>query len=151
MGKEVVTAAVPEPKAKLVLAVPQFELSTKLARRVLPKTISMKDAISNLAAVSLLPHAFQKDETLLGRILNDRWHEPYRAKLIPGFYKVKAAALKAGAHGVALSGAGPTMISFVKPTRVGAVANAMRSAFARAGVKSQIMQLAIDKRGAVVK
>lgn len=150
-GKKVVTSLVDSPKTTLVLAVPQFELSTKKARKVLPKKVTMKDAISNLAAVSLLPHAFRRDATLLKDLLNDRWHEPYRAKLIPGFWKVKSAALKAGAYGVALSGAGPSMIAFVPAAKNERVAQAMQNAFRRAGVKSRTMKLSVDTRGAVVK
>lgn len=148
---QVVTADIAAPKTKLILAIPEFELSTKKARKVLPKMITMKDAISNLSAVSLLPFAFQKNETLLKNLLNDRWHEPYRAKLIPGFYAVKKAALNAGALGVTLSGAGPTMLGFSSGARAKAVGQAMQRAFAKAGVRSRILQLSIDKTGAVVK
>ncbi len=151
LGKNVVTALLDSPKTSLVLAVPHFELSTKKARKVLPKKITMKDAISNLAAVSLLPHAFRKNKALLQDLLNDRWHEPYRAKLIPGFWNVKSAALKAGAHGVALSGAGPSMIAFTPASKVKRVSQAMQAAFRKAGVQSRILKLSVDKRGAVVK
>ncbi|MCG3204124.1 MAG: Homoserine kinase [Elusimicrobia bacterium] len=150
-GTRVVSAALPIPKLKTVVAIPTFELSTKKARKILPKNISLKDAVWNLSAVALLPLAFGGQEDLLAEILNDRWHEPYRAKLIPGFFQVKKAALSAGAKGVILSGAGPTMLSFVKPKDSRRVAQAMKWAFLRAGVTCKTMQLEIDKRGARVQ
>ncbi len=150
-GGRVVTAALPLPRLKMVVAIPKFELSTKKARKVLPKKIPMTDAVSNLSAVALLSHAFTSAPKLLGNLLNDRWHEPYRAKLIPGFYNVKKAALAAGAFGVTLSGAGPTILSFVDGKSSGRVAKAMQAAFAKAGVDSKTMQLEIDKKGATVK
>jgi homoserine kinase len=151
LGKKVVSIPWPEPACGVVVAVPAFELSTKKARAVLPKDVPMEDAVWNLSAVSLLSHALSRDVSLLRPLLNDRWHEPYRAKLIPGFFKVKDAALKAGALGVILSGAGPTMLGFVAKNERSRVANAMKNTFARAGVESRVMSLAIGKRGATVR
>ena len=148
---EVATAALPTPKLKLVVAVPAFELSTKKARRVVPKSISMKDAIANLSAVALMTAALSGDDALLGRVLNDRGPAPYRSKLIPGFYQVKRAALKSGAVGVILSGAGPTMLAFARAGHAKSVAKAMTNAFLKAGVESKTMTLEIDRKGAVVK
>lgn len=146
----VVSAPIATPRLRAVVAIPSFELSTKKARKVLPKTIPMKDAIANLSAVALMSSAFSGGDAQLKDLLNDRWHEPYRAKLIPGFYAVKKAALRAGAEGVILSGAGPTMLSFVKAGKTGAVAKAMRNAFAKAGVTCRTREFSFDKKGAVL-
>jgi homoserine kinase len=150
-GGRVVSAALPFPKARMVVAVPDFTLSTKKARAVLPKSVPLKDAVQNLSAVALLPWAFSSSPSMLGWLLNDGLHEPYRAPLIPGFYGVKKAALAAGAHGVILSGAGPTMLSFVRPGKAAAVSAAMKQAFKRAGVKAEAREVEIDKRGAIVR
>jgi homoserine kinase len=151
LNKHVVSVAWPAPKCGVVVAIPAFQLSTKKARAALPRKISMADAVWNLSAVTLLQTALTEDLSLLKPLLNDRWHEPYRAKLIPGFFKVKEAALTNGALGVILSGAGPTMLSFVANNRRSRVANAMKSTFARAGVESRVMSLAIDNRGARIQ
>jgi homoserine kinase len=151
IGKQVLSISWAAPKCDVVVAVPAFQLSTKKARAVLPREIPMQDAVWNLSAVSLLSHALTEDLSLLKSLLNDRWHEPYRAKLIPGFSKVKKAALQQGAFGVILSGAGPTMLSFVAKNKRSRVANAMKNTFARAGVESRVMSLAIDNRGATVQ
>jgi homoserine kinase len=141
---------VPVPALKAVVAVPAFQLSTKKARAILPKSVPMKDAVKNLSAVALLTHAFRNDPSLLGTLLNDRLHEPYRARLIPGFYRVKASGLKAGALGVILSGAGPSMLAFAPQSAAARIAKAMRTAFTRAGVRSEAYIFDIDKKGAKV-
>lgn len=148
---KVFSAAWPVPSLQVVVVIPSFELSTKKARAVLPKEVPMKDAIANLSAVSLMSVAFQGQPNLLKYILNDRWHEPYRAKLIPGFYSVKKAALKAGAYGVTLSGAGPTMLAFVRPGLGKKVGHAMEKSFARFKVNSTALTLSINKKGALVQ
>lgn len=147
----VVTASLPVPALKMVVAIPAFELSTKKARAVLPKKIFLRDAVQNLSSVALLSHAFSNDVGLLGYLLNDRMHEPYRAKLIPGFKSVKQSALRAGACGVTLSGAGPTLLAFAPRGKSARIARAMHSAFARAGVRCETKELDIDKRGAIVQ
>jgi homoserine kinase len=138
-------------KLSCLAAIPSFELSTKKARTVVPRQILMKDAVFNMSAVALLPHALKYEPALLKDLLNDRFHEPYRAKLIPGFANVKKAALKAGAHGVILSGAGPTMFAFSASAKSRNVGRAMQNAFKASGVKSTVKFLSVDTKGAVVK
>lgn len=150
-GKTVVSRSWPAPKLKCVVAVPDFQLSTEKARKVLPKAVPMKDVVANLGSVFLLSRGLNGEPALLKEALNDRLHEPYRAKLIPGFYSVKGAAIKAGAYGSALSGAGPSVIAFAERSKASKVGQAMVKAFARAGVKSRALILDIDKKGALVK
>jgi homoserine kinase len=133
------------------VAIPAFELSTKKARAVLPKSVPMKDAVANIAAVTMLHRALGGEFELLKGALADRLHEPYRSKLIPGFYAVKAAAEKAGAYGTALSGAGPSIIAFTKASNAARVGRAMVNAFKRARVKSKALILNIDKKGVQVR
>jgi homoserine kinase len=144
----VASVAWPVPALSVVVAVPSFELRTAKARGVLPKNVPLKDAIHNLSAVALLADAFHRAPERLETLLDDRWHEPYRAKLVPGFYQVKKAALAAGAAGTVLSGAGPTVLSLTSPRRASAVGHAMAHAFQKAGVRSQILHLSIDEQGA---
>ncbi len=151
VGKEVISRSWPVPNLKCVVAVPAFELSTKKARNVLPKAVPMKDAVANIAAVAMLQRALGGEFELLKGALTDRLHEPYRAKLIPGFYAVKAAAEKAGAYGTALSGAGPSIIAFAKASSAQRVGKAMVAAFKRARVNSKALVLNIDKKGVTVR
>ena len=90
------------------------ELSTAASRSMLPQSIAHADAAFNIAHAGLLAAALVGGRSeLLGRALRDRVHEPYRAAAVEDFGQVRDLLLDAGADGVALSGAGPTLIGFV--------------------------------------
>lgn len=150
-GGRVVSAEAPAPRCRLIAAVPEFQLSTAKARAALPSTVPLEDAVHNLSSVALLPYAMAKDEKLLVDLLQDRLHEPYRAKLVPGFYAVRNAARAAGAFAMTLSGAGPTLLAFAPSAKARSVAAAMRKAFKRRGVESHTMDLKVDTEGAIVR
>lgn len=96
------------------VAIPSFTLSTRKAREVLPASVPMKDAVSNIANMGLLVASlYERDYTHLGAALHDRLHEPYRKTLIQGFDDVIQAAYDLGAYGACLSGAGPTILIFL--------------------------------------
>ena len=95
-----------------VIATPEYELKTSVARAAVSKTVPLKDAINNWANTAAIVAALYKNDIkLLGRAIDDRIVEPARAPLIPGFYDVKKAALGAGAFGCSISGAGPSIFS----------------------------------------
>ena len=143
----------PRIKLKLIVTVPDFELSTRLARKVLPKNVALKDAIFNVSRASMLVAALVKGrEDLLPFAFDDALHQPYRQKLVPGMTEVFTAAREAGALGAAISGAGSCLIAF---TAAGSgleqkISAAMTDAFAAHGVKSRALILDVDKRGAKV-
>lgn len=98
----------PRFRMKFVVAVPNFPLSTRMARKVLPTEVPMKDAIFNIGRASMLVAALTRgNERYLRLGLDDALHQPYRAELIPGMYDVFKAARRAGAAGATLSGAVP--------------------------------------------
>lgn len=102
-----------DPPAGLsVLAgIPQFELSTKKARNVLPESLSLKDAVFNVTHSSLLTAALASGRLdLLRFAMRDRLHQPYRAALIPGMETILRDAGDHGALAAVLSGAGPTLL-----------------------------------------
>jgi len=141
----------PAPRARLVMAVPDFKLSTRTSRSVLPKKVPLEDAVFNMSAVCVMPDAFRSRLDLLKFIFNDRLHEPYRAKLVRGFHMVKRNALKAGAYGVTLSGSGPSILAFANPRYAGKIGKAMGKGFRSVGVKCRILNLSVDDKGAIVK
>ncbi|RAP77880.1 homoserine kinase [Paenibacillus montanisoli] len=105
-----------EPHADLdvLVAIPSFQLATEKARNALPTQITMKDAVFNVASSSLLVAAFASGNLELIRFaMRDRLHQPYRAALIPGMAEILEQATGRGALGVALSGAGPTLLTLV--------------------------------------
>jgi len=133
----------------LVVAMPDFELSTAQARAVLPTQVSRADAIFNCSRTALLVHALQSRQyALLAPAMDDHLHQPYRAALVPGMTAAIAAGYAAGAHGVALSGAGPTLLAIAE-TAPDAVAHALQEAFAHHGVTCRTRLLQADTTGAV--
>lgn len=127
----------PPSDLRLVVAVPQIVVpakKTEVSRSVVPKQISLSDSVVNLSNAATIVAGFvQKDSTLIGNSIKDIIVEPARAHLIPGFFAVKKNALNAGALGVTISGAGPSVISFAtKKSKLDKIANAMRKGFASA-------------------
>jgi homoserine kinase len=109
---------------------PMIEVAAEksnLAREVLPSSVPLGKVVGQMAAFSsLLLGIVQKDAALMGRgISGDGIIEPARAKLIPGFIDVKAAAMHEGAHGATISGAGPTVFALAPIERADAVGKAM--------------------------
>ena len=140
----------PEKKLKMIVAIPEFNLSTRAARQVLPDTIAIKDAIFNISRVALLIGALCKGEFHhLRYALEDKIHQPYRQELIPGMQQVFNAAIDQGAYGAALSGAGPCLIAFTE-SNCNEIGAAMIRAFADNSIKSQYVILTIAAEGAKV-
>ncbi|RCJ34790.1 homoserine kinase [Nostoc minutum NIES-26] len=132
-----------------VVAIPDFELSTKEARRVLPTEVSRADAIFNTAHLGLLLRGLEtgKREWLIAA-LQDRLHQPYRKALIPGYDTVNAAAVAAGAYGMVISGAGPTLLALADPGNSKATEMAMAAAWQGAGITATVRSLSVDTQGA---
>ena len=144
---------VPKFHLSFVVAVPNFPLSTRMARNVLPEAVPMKDAIFNIGRASMLVAALTRgSERFLRSSFDDALHQPYRAKLIPGMYDVFRAARRAGAVGTSLSGAGPCLIAYAleRHRREAEIGAAMQAAFAAHGVRADILTLGLDMRGAHV-
>jgi homoserine kinase len=111
-----VVEVTPKGKWPLLLAVPEQSLSTEEARRVLPAQYSRSDAVTNIQNCMLLLAAFtQGRHDLLSVALEDRMHQPYRAALCPLLPALQELKGKEGILGVALSGAGPSVLIFLDP------------------------------------
>ena len=132
-----------------VVAIPDFELSTSEARQVLPTQVSRADAIFNTAHLGLLLRGLQTGKgEWLSTALQDKLHQPYRQALIPGYDAVNAAAMKAGAYGMVISGAGPTLLALVDQLHSQAVEAAMLSAWQSTGITATVRSLSLDTQGA---
>jgi len=99
----------------LVIAIPDVELKTEKARQVLPAEIPFKRAVKASSVGNLMIAALlQENYVLAGKMMeNDLLHEPYRARLISNYKKIRTLSRDLGAYGTVISGSGPTMISFV--------------------------------------
>ena len=143
----------PRYRMRYVVAVPDFPLSTRKAREVLPEAVTRADAVYNIGRASVLVGALCRgSERFLQYALDDKLHQPYRASLIPGMYETFAAAKEAGAYGASLSGAGPCLIAFVPEKKHCAqdVARAMREKLRDFGIKARVLGTRLDTRGAHV-
>ena len=102
------------PKIHFAALIPPFELKTEVARGALPEEYSRRDAVYNLSRSALMTAAlFSGSLENLRVAVQDRLHQPYRMKFIPGFETVIRMSYELGSLGTYLSGAGPTMISIV--------------------------------------
>ncbi len=132
----------PPSNLRICVAVPTINVpkkKTKVSRGVIPKNIKLTDSILNLSNASAIVAGFmKKDPELIGNSIKDVIVEPARKHMIPGFSKVKENAIKAGALGVTISGAGPSVIAFSKNTaNLKKISLAMSRGFATANTKCQ--------------
>ena len=135
-----------------VVAIPNFELSTKEARSVLPAEYSRSDAIFNISRMGLLIRGLETNNgEWLKTALADKLHEPYRQQLITGYQEVRQAAMTAGAYGMVISGAGPTLLALTNPQNVGSVVASIRETWAKMAVEAVVRSLVIDRQGARVR
>jgi len=126
----------------LVIAIPTIKVSdrkTEVARSVLPKEVPLKSVIRNVSNASTIVAGFiLKDIQMIAKGVDDVIVEPARKHLIPGYDAVKSNALKSGALAVTISGAGPSMISFLKTSKNGnQVADSMSAGFKESRIKSR--------------
>jgi len=148
-GEAKVATIRPKGKWPLLLAVPQESLSTEQARRVLPEQYSRADAVTNIQNSMLLLSAFALGRPeLLSAALEDRLHQPYRAPLCPLLPALQNLKDK-GILGVALSGAGPSVLIFLDArASVRRVAERVRKHLHSSGLVAELLSAAIALRGA---
>ncbi len=135
------------PKLRCVLLIPDFEIRTEEARRLLPATVSRLEAVASSARACRIAAAFatRRYELLRGAFEDTAFHQPHRLPLIPFLPDVLAAGREAGALGGFLSGSGSTIICLTlqTPRRVAA---AMQAALGRGGGRTLITM--VDNTGA---
>lgn len=138
----------PPPGLKVIVAIPDFYLLTRIARDVLPQQVSMQDTVFNLGRLALLVTALSEGNfDILSTAMEDRIHQPYRSTLVPGMKKVLAAARLAGARGVCLSGAGPSLLAFAD-NNFESIAQVMKDTFKQNGIRARTLILESSPVGA---
>ncbi len=129
---------------------PQVEIHTAEARKLLSKTIFLEDAITQWGNVGGLVAGLEKsDYGLISRSLQDVVAEPVRSHLIPGFSEMKKAAINAGALGCSISGSGPAVFALCKgKTIANAVGKAMQAVLNKLRVGNSLYVSGVNRQGA---
>ena len=153
-GDELKYVKLPSPPEEIsaVVAVPEVHVSTEEARKALPGQISHQDAVFSLNRAALLAASWAAGKwENLSWAMDDRLHQPFRAKLFPGGEEILEEVKHVkGCLGVAISGSGPSMLALThgSPREV---AEAMCRLFTRNNVRSRFFVLSVDEEGARVE
>lgn len=130
--------------------IPDFMLSTEEARKVLPKEISLKDGVYNVSRAALLVAAFAQGKYELLKIAcSDKFHQPYRGKLIENYDDVMNECNKNKALSVYLSGAGPTIMAISEEKEF--FKEKMRTWLVQNKMNWDIIELKINNQGAIIE
>ena len=138
------------PELAVALVTPDKEVPTREARHVLPEQVRLTDAVRQWSKVAVMVHAlYEGNAELFARSIDDGIVEPRRAKLIPRFRKLKEAAFTAGAMGVSISGAAPTVFAMCTDARVAQrAAEAMKRILDQGGIPCRTWVTEPDPVGA---
>ena len=136
----------------VTVCVPDFELSTDIARSVLPKEVPMKDAIFNAKRLAMFVQAVHtKDSELMKLALQDRLHQPYRMKLVPGLDKIIDNLRHFdNVLGCVLSGAGSSILVISERNDLDKIRTIVRDTWADQNIKCDIKTLSGENNGAQI-
>ena len=147
-----VRLAAPRGEVAAVVGLPPVELYTEQARRALPKSVSLEEAVFNLSGASLVAACVTMGRwELLRDAMEDRLHQPARLPLIPGAATAMERAVAAGAYGACLSGAGPSVLALAPPWRAAEVASAIQLGFGERGLDCRTWVLEPAEEGVRVR
>ena len=137
---------------KITVCVPDFELSTDIARSVLPEEVPMKDAIFNTKRMAMFVDAvYKKDSNLMKLALQDRLHQPYRMKLVPGLDNIMDNLRHFdNVLGVVLSGAGSSILVISEKNNIDKIHDVVRDTWANQNIKCTIKTLSVENKGAQI-
>ncbi|MCP4726687.1 MAG: homoserine kinase [bacterium] len=136
---------------KILAVTPEFNVSTKKAREVLPDNYKLEDATFNMQRTAMFLETFRtKKYGMIPHLFQDRIHQEYRAPLIPGLAEILKMKTDSTFLGVFLSGAGPTIGAFVKddPEKYG---KKIVSIFNKMNINAEMKILKADNRGTMIK
>ena len=136
----------------ITVCIPDFELSTNIARSVLPENVPLSHAVYNAKHLAMLIQAVNsKNEKLMKAALHDKLHQPYREKLVPGMKEImEAFKHEDGVIGCVLSGAGPSMLVISHKYDLDKIKSTVRDIWEGQSIKSDIRTLKIENKGAEI-
>ena len=134
----------------ITVGIPDYELATNVARSVLPESYSLEDAKFNARKYAMLVHAIDtKDAELIKASMDDRLHQPYRERLVPGFKEIKEALKhEEDVLGVVISGAGPAIIISSRKNVVEKIQDVVKETWNNLNIHSEVRTLCIEENGA---
>lgn len=159
-GGLALTVGIDDPRVKRIpvpagiraaIVHPQLFLSTREARSVLQRTVNLSDFVwqtANLAG--FISGCYTNDLDMIRASFEDVLIEPQRQQLIPGFAEVRSGAMKAGALGCSISGAGPTVFAWALEENAPRVLAAMCTPFAERGIGVDEWIVGLNSSGARV-
>ena len=136
----------------ITVCVPDFELSTGIARSVLPKEVPLKDAVFNAQRLAMFIEAVHtKDSELLKLALKDKLHQPYRMKLIQGLDEImEAFKHNDDVYGCVISGAGSSILVISNKNNLENIQNEVRDIWTSLNIKCDIKTLNVEQNGAQI-
>jgi homoserine kinase len=147
----VISAKFPWPaEIRAVVVSPHSQLPTHVARAALQRTVSRQDAVYNLQRTALFTAALaQQRYDLFWEAMHDRLHQPQRESLVPGLAEALALPRMPGLLGIALSGAGPSIVALVEGNEE-AIGARLASCFQARRIESTVRILDVDNEGCQV-
>jgi homoserine kinase len=135
---------------RAVVVSPQSQLPTYVARAALPRTLTRADAVFNLQRTALFTAALAKKRyELFAEAMRDRLHQPRRESLVPGLSEMLRLPSRPGLLGIALSGAGPSIIALVKDNEK-EIGETIAACFTTHKIRSTVRVLEVDNKGCEV-
>lgn len=136
----------------LTICIPDFQLSTDIARSILPKEVSIQDAVYNMKHLAMMVQAInEEDPKLMKNAMRDKLHQPYREKLVPGMKEImEAFKHEDGVLGCVLSGAGPSLLIVSYKYDLDKIKSTVTEIWEAQNIKSDIKTVKVEEQGALV-
>ena len=136
---------------RFVVVIPDEQLETATARRVLPASVDFADAVRNVNSLGLLIAGLANHELFVASSMDDALHQPYRMPVLSYAAPLLATLRESGAAGSCWSGAGSTMLGLCTDATSGDVATAASSFLHDQGVAGTVLTLRADRTGLVTR
>ncbi len=136
----------------ITVCIPDYELATDISRSVLPSEVPMKDATFNARRTAMFIEAINtKDAELMKLALQDKLHQPYRTKLVPGLQDIMDNLKhEENVIGCVLSGAGPSILIISQRNNLDKIKSIVSETWANYNVKTDIKTLKVEELGAQI-
>lgn len=136
----------------LTLCIPDYELATDISRSVLPKEVPLEDATFNSRRTAMFVEAlYTKDAGLMKLALQDKLHQSYRMKLVPGLNDIiDSLKHEENVMGCVLSGAGPAILIISQRNNLEKIKSIVSDTWANYNVKTDIRTFKVEENGAQI-